>query len=151
LLRQHGIHYRPGAVVDPLEIDLDDLVELILGHVLQLAVHDYAGIVYEAINAPPFRYRGRDHAGKGLDVTHVDHIAKSVTPCLLAHPDRFLYPLRRQVANDDLGTFLGEFDGCSLPYAPAGAGDDCYFVLKPHWSFSLELPALTAGCGAQFN
>ena len=129
LLREHRVDHRLGAVVDAFQVDVDHVVELVFGHVLQLRVHDDAGVVDQAVDAAPFCDRGSDHGFERLDVADVGHVAECVAARLLAHLDRLFDPLGRQVAHDDLGAFARELHRRRLAYASARAGNDRNLVL----------------------
>jgi hypothetical protein len=129
LLREHRVDHGFGAIVDAFQIDLDHAVELVLGHVLQLGVHDDTCVVDQDVDTAPLRNRGIDHLLQGLNVAHVGDAAECITARLLAQFDGFLDRFRRQIAHDDLRAFTRELDGGGLPDASSGPGDDCNFVL----------------------
>src|SRR5262249_14383651 len=124
LLLQHRVHHGPGAVIDALQIDVDHVVELLVGHVLQLGVHDDAGVVHQAIDPTPARHDGIHHGAERRQAAHIGRVPQH----LPAHPgdplDRVLYPLRAQVAHHDLRSFACELERGGLAYAAARPGND---------------------------
>ena len=69
---EHDVDDGLGAVVDALQVDVDDPVELVLAHLLELRVFDDARVVDERIDAPPFGHHPFDHAGDARLLGDVD-------------------------------------------------------------------------------
>src|SRR5262249_25104518 len=139
VLLQHGVEHRLRAVEDALEIDVDDVIELLVGHVLDRRILDDAGIVDEAVDPAVAGHYGFRHAGEARLVADVD-----LQPYGLAPRGRdFLRGLLRQigvdVAGDDLGALGAELDRGRLADAPARAGDDRDLARKPSMSIQFHV------------
>ena len=53
ILREHDVHDRLGAVVDALQVDVDDAIELLFAHLLELGVLHDARVVDQRIDRGP--------------------------------------------------------------------------------------------------
>ena len=139
LLREHRVHDRLRAVVHAFQIDLDDAVELVLGHVLQLRVHDDARVVDEAIDTSPFRERHVDHLLERLACRarrRRNRTRRRASPCTCGRVSSI--DSGRQIADDHFRAFAGELDRGRLADAAARAGDDRHLVLESHLRISLK-------------
>jgi hypothetical protein len=128
-LRQHLIDDRARAVVDTFQINVDNTVKLLLGHVLQLCISDNAGVVDEAIDTAPLLDRHRDQLSQSLGIAHIDHVSKSLSTLFLTQLHRVFDRTRRHIAHHDLGALPGKFDRSRLPDTPASSGNDCNLIL----------------------
>ena len=72
MLLQHDVDDGLRAVVDALQVDVDDVVELVLGHLLELRVLDDAGVVDQRVDPAPFGHHAFDHPGDAVLVGDVD-------------------------------------------------------------------------------
>ena len=134
LLLKHLVQNGFGTVVDTLQIDVDDVVELLFGHVLQLGISDNTRVVDEAINALPFVDRGLDHGVQRLDIADIGDLANGFTACCLAHLDRLIDPFLLDVGNHDFRAFTDEFECRRLTDTPSGASDNGYLAFESHAS-----------------
>ena len=132
ILREHDVDDGLGAVVDALQVDVDDAVELVLAHLLELRVLDDAGVVDQRVDAPPLGHHALDHRRDAFLVGDVDDEADGLAAALDDEIDRRLHRGLVDVAGDDLRAFLGELDGGRLANALAGTGDDCDVIEQAH-------------------
>ena len=135
MLREHRVHHGFRAVVNALQINLDHAIELILGHVLQLGVHDDAGVVHETIDASPAgRESHRPSARATAYVPHVGDAAEGLSACLLAQGQGSPRSTRESDRRRPPARLLStNFDGRRLANAAPRAGDDRNLVLESHW------------------
>ena len=72
VLGQHDVDDGLGAVVDALQVDVDDTVELVLAHLLELRVLHDAGVVDQGVDPAPLGHDAVDHRGDAFLVRDVD-------------------------------------------------------------------------------
>ncbi len=116
-----------------LQVDVDDAVPLLLGHVDENAVPQDAGVVDEDVEIAEGFDGGVDEPLAALPVAHVIGIGQSLAAHLLDLVDDLL---RRaavvtrpvdgaaEVVHDDLGALAGKEQRVLAADAATGAGDD---------------------------
>ena len=72
VLLEHDVDDRFRAVVDALEVDVDDALELLVGHLLELRVLNDAGVVHQRVDAAPLGHDTGDHPRDAFLVGDVD-------------------------------------------------------------------------------
>ena len=148
MLLQHDVDDRLRAVVDALQVDVDHAVELVVGHLLQLRVLHDARVVDERVDAAPFRHDALDHPGDAFLVGDVDPEGERLAAAVGDFPGDVPGGLLVDVADGDLGAFLGELERGRVADAGAGARDDRDLVHQTH---ACRLPDMSDPAGAGSN
>src|SRR5690606_29972380 len=123
----------PGGGEGALEVDLDDEVPLLLGHVGEHAVAEDAGVVDEDVETAEGLDRLVDHALGGFPVADVGAVDDGLAP----HAPDLLDDLTggagaatgavhlgTEVVDDDLRSLSGHHQRVLAADAPTGTGDD---------------------------
>src|SRR6185312_6990415 len=132
VLREHDVDDRLRAVVDALEIDVDDALELLVGHLGEARVLDDAGVVDQRVDAAPRRHHRLDHPRDAPLVGDVDLEGQRFAPGRANRVGGLLRGGEVDVADGDARAFVRELDRGRAADALAAAGDDGNLVLQSH-------------------
>ena len=112
------------------QVDVDHAVELLQRHFLQARVLGDAGVVDQHVDAAEFFLDAGDHGIDHFALRHVHLIARRRGAERLALLDDLVHSTLFDVADDDDGAFLGEFQRGGQTDALGGAGDDGNLVFE---------------------
>jgi hypothetical protein len=124
LLLEHDVDDRLRAVVRALEVDVDDPIELIFGHVLELGIGHDPGVVDQHVDLAAALVNRTYHC---LDARHVGHVhgkRHRLATHRFDHAGGVFSSLGVHVTDRHDGTFLRKLDGRRLTDTASGARDD---------------------------
>ena len=122
--RDHVGQKGPEAVHDTAEVDLEDPVHVVVGHVGEALQRRRAGVGEEQRDPPERLVRGAPHLGDRCalaDVACDTERGPAVFADLACHR---LGPVRHEVTDGDHRSFRGERSRQAAPDAAAASGDD---------------------------
>ena len=118
----------PDAREGAAEVDVDDGVEVLVGHFQQALVPQDAGIGDQDVQAAELRDGCLHQLFGNLGASDRSDDGGGLPAVGLDGPDCFRSHLGVDVVDDDGGTLAGEFPGVGEAQAPTASGDDCYFA-----------------------
>src|SRR5205823_761452 len=124
ILLQHDVDDCPSAVVDALQIDVDNALELVVGHLGKPGVLHDARVVDQGVDPMPGQHHALDHPRDALLVGNVDLEAERFASRCADLGKCLRDGVHVDIADGDLGAFLDELDRGRPAYALTSAGDD---------------------------
>ena len=139
---EHDVDDGLGAVVYALEIDVDDALELLVGHLAEASVLHDARIVDQRVDALPREHHAFDHARDARLVGDVHLESERVAAVVANFGQRFRDRGHVDVADGDLGAFLGELDRGGAADTLTSAGNDGDLAGQPPVSIAVQSVAI---------
>src|SRR5579884_213446 len=130
-----GAHHDPRgglrAKEEPLEVGVEDLVPLLLGHLERGAPDVDAGVVDENVDAAELRGGGGHRPPDRRDIADVQLDGETVPACFLDLAADSVQGAEHPPGDDEIGARPGEARGDAAAQAAPGARDDRHLPVQP--------------------